>query len=164
MPPTLAPIVAEVLAQAGLTLHDVGLYLDGPGGSTRAALAGVRKGLAAVSVAPADPFNLVDADVAGLSPFALDRVVDEAILHALRLALQRWDLALASAGMAPLAKADEGNGGTAQERKRATAIRAAELSAACSAPYREPSAQFVRAEAQAINPYPGRFGGFPCNF
>lgn len=165
MPPTLPPIVADVLAEAGLTLHDVGLYLDGPNGATRAAMAGIRKGLVAVSVAPADPFNLADADVAGLSSFALERVRDEAVLHALRVALQRWDLALATAGLAPLAKADEANGGTAQERKRLTQARVAELAAACQAPYREPSEQFVRAEAEPPGsyPYPGRFGGRPCD-
>lgn len=151
-PPTLADFDSELSDRIAREVGDVGLYLDGPDGTTKAFRAGLRVGLKAVAVGTASPLDVTDADVANLTTFASERVLDEAARFALRLVLQNWYRAARSADVDAIAKVDDTRGGWLYEHRQGVKEALAALDAACSKPYREPSSPL---EVGDIIPGPG---------
>ena len=87
---TVALIEAELLVRLGPYLKRVGL--DGTAADgTNAALRGpIRGAVWWLDRATADPIAVVDADVAGVAGFALERLLDVAELKALEICWGNW--------------------------------------------------------------------------
>lgn len=136
-PPAVADLEAEVATECGLMLADTGLYLRSPDATTPAIRIGLRKGAKAVMLTLTDPLALADSDVAVLSGFAIERVLDEAKLHALQWVLLNWHRATMR-HQEPLSSTPVISGYLVDE-KRAVKDRVSELKAICDEPYREPS-------------------------
>jgi hypothetical protein len=140
-PPVVADLEAEVAVECGLMLADVGLYLRSPDATTPAIRIGLRKGAKAVGMTISNPLVLQDSDVARLSTFAVERVMDEARLHSLQWVLLNWHRAT-QAHQEPLSATSVVSGYLVDE-KRGIQARVAELKAICSEPYREPSDEVI---------------------
>lgn len=139
--PTVADLIAEVATECGLMLADVGLYLRNPDGTTPAIMIGLRKGARAVTLTLIDPMVVADADLVNLSGFALERVLDEAKLHALQWVLLNWFRATTKHQQA-LSSTPMSSGYLMDERM-GVKTRVGELRDICERPYREPSDPMV---------------------
>ena len=132
---TVAQLEEAVAWRCGLLLDDVGRYLDGATGTTRAIREGLRVGVKAIGLPTADPLALADADLIPLSGPAAERVLDLAELYALRVVLLRWPLAMKTHGIAPVAAADDTRGGTLWSQQQAIRERVRDLEAIVALPY-----------------------------
>jgi hypothetical protein len=170
MPVTVADLVAEVSTQVAVALAEAGVYLraldDGGNPTTPFILQGLRKGVKAVGLAPANPLYLTDGDAARVSPFAVERVLLEARLHALEMTLLNWNRAVRKHDDHALSPAPMA-GGWLSEQRRDIAGQVASLRAECQKPYREPADPIVVAHphvgfgppipADAVTPYDPEF-------
>lgn len=136
-PPTVANLVEVVSHRCGAILQEVGLYSAGTNWDTPVILAGLRQGAKCVGFTIASPLSLADSDAAGLSTFAVERVLDEAELFALEQALLNWWRALKkhSEAMSSTLMLS----GWLVELKNAVRNRVSQLKAMTAEPYREPS-------------------------
>lgn len=177
-PPTVIDLDAEVTDICGLILADAGLFLraldevDPTKPITPVVRRGLRKGALAVSWTLLDPSKLQDADLVGMSGFALQRVKDEAELYSFQQCLAGWyrvtqkeQEALSSAVV---------SSGWRLDQKRGVKDRVSELKVICDEPYREPTDPTVVANrsddmdghrnpfGDRCHPYPGcyRWGGW----
>jgi hypothetical protein len=138
--PTIADLTAEVAQEVALLMADAGVYLTAPDGSTPAIAQGLRRGCKAVALTPADPLVLADSDVALLSTYAVERVIDEAKLFALKRA-RLYLYRAAQVEQEPVSPNVVASGWRL-EQSRAISARISELKAICDVPYREPSSEF----------------------
>jgi hypothetical protein len=134
----VADLVSKVERRAGFALLDVGLFLDGPDGTTHAILDGLYRGLLSIGVVPADPLVLADADLAGLSGAGVQRVLDVAEKHGIDLVLGRWHQAVRTQAIDAVAKADDVRGGWLWEEKQALLRRQADLALILAVPFIDP--------------------------
>jgi hypothetical protein len=134
----VADLVSKVARRAGFALLDVGLFLDGPDGTTHAILDGLYRGLLSIGIIPADPLALADDDLAGLSGAGVQRVLDVAEKHGIDLVLGRWHQAARTAGIEAVAKADDTRGGWLWEEKQALLRRQADLRDLLAVPFADP--------------------------
>lgn len=135
-PPIVLDLENEVADRIGLLLDAAGLFARAADGTIPLIRAGLRIGAKAVSLTLANAMVIADADVALLSSFAIERVMDEAEWHSLKIALAGWwrvtqhdQKAVSSAVVAS---------GWRLDQKRAVKDRVAQLEAICREPYREP--------------------------
>ena len=168
-PPTVADLEAAVVELCGLVLADAGLFLRALDGGdptkpiTPVVRAGLVKGALAVGWTLLDPTRIQDADLVGMSGFAIDRVTDEAELFSLQQCLLGW-WRVTQKEQEPLSSAVVASGWRL-DQKRGVKDRVSELKAICDEPYREPTDPTVVANrSDDLNPgrYPsGRDCGYP---
>lgn len=176
-PPTVEDLDAELTEICGLVLADAGLFLraldnaDPTKPITPTIRRGLRKGALAVGWTLLDPSTVQDADIVGMSGFALQRVKDEAELYSLQQCLLGWWRVTQQEQQALTAEPMQG--GWRLDQKRGVKDRVSELKAICDEPYREPTDPTVVAnrsdtEDGLRNPYghgcyPGSlgWGGYP---
>src|ERR1700761_2454875 len=91
-PPVVLDLVAETMANCAVHLPNAGQALLDADGSPTVVLRGIRKGFKAVCCTIANPLVIQDSDVANLSTFALERVLDEAELFCLKMVLSYWHM------------------------------------------------------------------------
>lgn len=139
--PTIAALTGEVAQECGLLLADAGAYLTAADGSSPAIAQGIRRGLKAVRLTPADPLVPADSDLLGLSPYAVERVLDEAKLHALQLAHLQFYRA-AQSEQEPFSP-EVVSSGWRMTQLRLIERRISELKAICDVAYREPGVEFA---------------------
>jgi hypothetical protein len=154
VPVTVAELEEAVAWRCGQLLRDVGRYLDGAAGTTRAIREGLRRGAKAVGFATASPLALADADILNLSGFAAERVLDVAELHSLRIVLLRWPEALTTAGVEPTVDRENYRNGTAWEQQKAVRERVRDLEQIVAEPYCDPTEEPI---AVALPP------AYPCD-
>jgi hypothetical protein len=148
--PTIAALTKEVAEECGLLLADAGVYLTADDGSTPAISQGIRRGLKAVRQTPADPLVPADSDLLGLSTYAVERVLDEAKLHALQIGhLQLYRAA--QADQEPFS-AEAVSSGWRMTQLRLVERRISELKAVCDTAYREPGVEFTIAHRYHDDP------------
>jgi hypothetical protein len=143
-PPTVADLEAEVASRCAVALAEAGVYLrasDAGGSFTPAIRQGLRRGAKDVGLYLANPLTLTDADVARLSPFALEWVIDWGERSGLEMALAHWFRAVQKyqEALAPAPMA----GGWLMEEKQNVRARIAELRGLLAGPYREPADPIV---------------------
>jgi hypothetical protein len=163
-PATVAAMQAEVKSRCGRLLQDAGLWDPDPStGLATVAVRGLRKGVKSIGVLAADALTLADADVAGLSPWAAERVLDEAVLYCLEEVLFNW-YRVVQVHMAPV-EANPHLGGWLAEEKQSVRNRVSELREACSRPFSDPGGP-VEVTCSDIPPFPLRnpwgFPIWPC--
>lgn len=139
--PVLVDLVTEVAGRCGLLLAEAGVYLLAPDGSTPCIIQGIRRGMKAVALTLNDPQIPADADVANLSTFAIERVIDEAEWFSLNRALLSWWRVAQKEQEA--VSSSVVSSGWRLEQKRAVKDRTADLKALCMNPYREPTDTMV---------------------
>ena len=87
---TVAVIEAELLVRLGPYLKRVGLDGTAADGTNSALRGPIRGAVRALGLATADPIAVADADVAGVSGCALERLLDVAELKALEICWGNW--------------------------------------------------------------------------
>jgi hypothetical protein len=142
IPPTVGNLQDEVASRIGVVLQDVGLFrlvvpVYSSIGDTPVILQGLRKGVKAVGLTPANALSLADTDIANLSVFGVERVMDEAELYGLERALAYFFRAMQRGQ--PEFSAQPMQGGWRMEQRNDVRVRISELKAVCDVPYREPS-------------------------
>jgi len=168
----VADLESEVSARCGLLLDAAGLFARAADGSIPVIRQGLRIGAKAVGLALASPLVLADSDLAALSSFGAERVMDEAEWHALKLALAGWWRASQAHQEAVSSVAVVS--GWARDQKAAVVTRVGQLDAICKVPYREPVGDVVvmNGPFREVSPtgepgqppaYPGGFG-YPYGF
>jgi hypothetical protein len=138
-PPVVADLADLVSQRCGLLLDSAGLYL--PGGASLPIVQGLVKGCKAVCRSLANPIVLQDSDVASLTSFAIDRVLDEAELFALEWTLSQWWRIAKKHQEAVSAMPNVG--GWLREQKDAIRNQVSTLKGRCEEPYREPTSEVV---------------------
>lgn len=141
--PTVDDLIERTARRAGFALLDVGLFLDGPSGTTGAIRDGLYLGCLDVGAIPLDWNAIDDDDVKGLGGAAVLRITAVAELHCLRLVLGRWHLAVQTQGVEAIAKSEDTRGGWLWEEKQALMRRVADLEQQLARPYADPLADTV---------------------
>ncbi len=157
--PTAAQMLGELTVRCAVQVRDVGLFLDSvqdgmtPATTTLVFHQGLRSGLVAVSMfASADPVFVLDADLANVTPFARQRVLDEAERFVLRRVLLNWFRAERDSGRPAMQATVDARSGYLDTEKRSIQARVAELNEACAAVFREPAGSIVVNEREPQPP------------
>lgn len=144
----VADDVATALAEAGVYLVAVG---DGGVAVTPAIRKGLRIGVSKAGYHLANPLVLADADLAHVTPFAVQYVLVWGRIYALRQALLHWHRATQKHRDQPLEPTPMAGGWLVEER-RAVRDYLADLEASVREPYREPADPMVVAGGVGHDP------------
>jgi len=131
----------EVMGRVGLILVDAELYAVDSTGMVPVIAAGLRKGAGAVGMLLSAPMAFADADAAGLTGFAVERVLDEAERWVLERVILGWYRVVRKYRKPVETTADVG--GWLDEQKASIQSRLASLTVSLAQPYREPSDPMV---------------------
>lgn len=127
-PPTALQMQERAKADVGRLLMDAGLWQPREDGTVPALMAGMVRGALAVGLSLPDPRVVADADLAVLSPFAIEWIGEEMLRHALEKVLLNW-YRVVQAYMVEAVKPARDDGGWLVEQKESVKAEKARLDA-----------------------------------